>query len=631
MNSNHDHHHDSSTPNQNTYSPYQGQSSNYNNITLHGHKLTFASTQSTSASLYILQSDSHQAHNTTETAYLKLSELDALFDLPHGHVQTCIRSSLHPSYSPLYEAGSGDILLQPYAFEQLAPLINGHGAVFSCLAGITPESVLAGQTTSALASRIHQYNTQIINQSAKPYTTLLSVPVSQSPVSIVIVDPSRPVHQQPLPLSSSGVAPMAMSPSRKRTVDEALVGMTSGGIAHAMDGRNNGSDSRMSMDADHHCYPSGGTNGGGDAELQSRRPEDEMLTPIDGSPIDPVTSNDLTTSESGGRLQQSSRTRKRLSIDTTLHERNGTETNIAEGSADPAKSAGIIDATQKYPSTSRANGRGRQSGLTSIRSDVSSWASLSSSVDHLISPYGEFPNRELPLPRGFNEHPRTAHPLSTGTSRHFPPVASHTKPPANSSISVPSSLAIPSFNPATAPVTSTVSASHPSQYASQQQSTPLTNKPHLHSGPLSTLPLSISRSAFTSIFESVYDQHENQARLQATLKEQIRKSATLLQTLQTSGQMIEGLVRGHFREMQCKYGEKFGAALTDLNRRLAAVEEKVGLGSINGSDAFTAGGALKSARPYAGGSNGTSGDNEHALILSAILTRLDTLEKRTLD
>ncbi|KAL6591625.1 hypothetical protein U3516DRAFT_673927 [Neocallimastix sp. 'constans'] len=79
--------------------------------------------------------------------------------------------------------------------------------------------------------------------------------------------------------------------------------------------------------------------------------------------------------------------------------------------------------------------------------------------------------------------------------------------------------------------------------------------------------------SFISVFENLYDQLESVNQLRSTLEEQIRKSTALLQTLQASGQIIEGLVRSHFREMQVQYGEKFGAALTDLNRRLIDVEE----------------------------------------------------------
>ncbi|KAJ3125303.1 hypothetical protein HK100_010875 [Physocladia obscura] len=82
-----------------------------------------------------------------------------------------------------------------------------------------------------------------------------------------------------------------------------------------------------------------------------------------------------------------------------------------------------------------------------------------------------------------------------------------------------------------------------------------------------------NRRAFLSLFESVYDTaSEDLPKLAASLKDQMRKSASLLQTLQASGQMIEGLVKSCFRDMQVSYGESFGAALQDLSRRIDVLE-----------------------------------------------------------
>jgi hypothetical protein len=78
-------------------------------------------------------------------------------------------------------------------------------------------------------------------------------------------------------------------------------------------------------------------------------------------------------------------------------------------------------------------------------------------------------------------------------------------------------------------------------------------------------------------FEHMYDQSEHAHHLVSALNEQVRHSASLLQTLQASGSMIEGLVRGHFREMQAQMGEKFGMALTDLNRRMKGIEDRLGI------------------------------------------------------
>ncbi len=87
----------------------------------------------------------------------------------------------------------------------------------------------------------------------------------------------------------------------------------------------------------------------------------------------------------------------------------------------------------------------------------------------------------------------------------------------------------------------------------------------------------MSRPDFTRFFDHMYDQSEHAHHLVNTLNDQVRHSASLLQTLQASGTMIEGLVRGHFREMQAQIGEKFGLALTDLNRRMRVIEDKLGI------------------------------------------------------
>lgn len=108
---------------------------------------------------------------------------------------------------------------------------------------------------------------------------------------------------------------------------------------------------------------------------------------------------------------------------------------------------------------------------------------------------------------------------------------------------------------------------------------------HTNGGRISLPPLSAStqprsrnplaKQEFLRVFEMLYDQTDHINHLSSILSEQIRQSTTLLQTLQASGSMIEGLVRGHFRDMQSQYSEKFGVALTDLNRRMRMIEEKL--------------------------------------------------------
>ncbi|KAJ3226546.1 hypothetical protein HDU81_007255, partial [Chytriomyces hyalinus] len=162
---------------------------------------------------------------------------------------------------------------------------------------------------------------------------------------------------------------------------------------------------------------------------------------------------------------------------------------------------------------------------------------------------------------------------------------------------------------------------------------------------------SANRRAFVALFENVYDTaSEDLPKLVTTLKDQMRKSSSLLQTLQASGQMIEGLVRSCFRDMQLQYGEKFGAALQDLNRRLEVLEEKLSGDGVN--DVGTAEPSSSWQAPYdssvGGGSsqqefvnngfrgepmtpgvkNAAAASTEMNALLKSLLDRLEVLEKK---
>ena len=146
-------------------------------------------------------------------------------------------------------------------------------------------------------------------------------------------------------------------------------------------------------------------------------------------------------------------------------------------------------------------------------------------IEQLVSPRAEYSSRELPKPRGYEPVSHSAHPLSM---------------PAGPKIPSPQMTA--QSNP-----------------QNQQQAIPQPSLP--------------GKQQFMTMFEQFYDSMEHASKLQAQLKDQIRKSATLLYTLSSSGQMIEGLVRSHFKEMQTRHDDKFGLALLELNSRLTALEE----------------------------------------------------------
>lgn len=93
-------------------------------------------------------------------------------------------------------------------------------------------------------------------------------------------------------------------------------------------------------------------------------------------------------------------------------------------------------------------------------------------------------------------------------------------------------------------------------------------------------PLALSKVAFVSLFESLYEKIEEVNKLHAILKDHSRKSSLLLQTLHGSGQMIEGLVKAQVKEANTLFTEGTLKGLTD---RISAIEGKIGAKKTSGT------------------------------------------------
>ncbi|RUS15101.1 hypothetical protein BC937DRAFT_92905 [Endogone sp. FLAS-F59071] len=85
---------------------------------------------------------------------------------------------------------------------------------------------------------------------------------------------------------------------------------------------------------------------------------------------------------------------------------------------------------------------------------------------------------------------------------------------------------------------------------------------------------SLPKQTFLQPFENLFDNIETTRTLKSTLDDQIRRSSALMQTLQASATMVEGLVRGHFKDMQKEMMDKFDRRVEDLGKRLAILEER---------------------------------------------------------
>ncbi|KAI8376430.1 uncharacterized protein BYT42DRAFT_574562 [Radiomyces spectabilis] len=91
--------------------------------------------------------------------------------------------------------------------------------------------------------------------------------------------------------------------------------------------------------------------------------------------------------------------------------------------------------------------------------------------------------------------------------------------------------------------------------------------------PKTPAPLT-QKQQFLRPFEFLYDNIEHTQTLKATLDDQIRRSSTLIRSLQSSGTMIESLVRRQVREM---VDQEFDDKLADCVERIHALEQRLQL------------------------------------------------------
>lgn len=82
-----------------------------------------------------------------------------------------------------------------------------------------------------------------------------------------------------------------------------------------------------------------------------------------------------------------------------------------------------------------------------------------------------------------------------------------------------------------------------------------------------------SKSQFLALCEHFYDLQEDNSRLQAQLKEQLKQSTALLMTLSSSGQMIEQLAKSHFADAQKLANEDLLEKISVLTERVASLEK----------------------------------------------------------
>lgn len=87
---------------------------------------------------------------------------------------------------------------------------------------------------------------------------------------------------------------------------------------------------------------------------------------------------------------------------------------------------------------------------------------------------------------------------------------------------------------------------------------------------------SLQRQQFLQPFEQLFETIETTRTLKSTLDEQIRRSSTLMQTLQASSTTIEGLVRNQIKEAQKELMVELDGALESILGRIEKLEQSAG-------------------------------------------------------
>lgn len=115
----------------------------------------------------------------------------------------------------------------------------------------------------------------------------------------------------------------------------------------------------------------------------------------------------------------------------------------------------------------------------------------------------------------------------------------------------------------------------PPQYRHQKSNFPVPHTPTATAAVRTVSPQPqhlTQKQKFLQPFEYLYDNIEQTRVLKSTLDDQIRRSSSLMQTLQSSGTMVESVVRRQVRELM---DERFESKLRECTDRLTRLEYRV--------------------------------------------------------
>ncbi len=150
----------------------------------------------------------------------------------------------------------------------------------------------------------------------------------------------------------------------------------------------------------------------------------------------------------------------------------------------------------------------------------------------------------------------------------------------------------------------------------------------------------LQRQQFMQPFEHLFDTIETTRNLKSTLDDQIRRSSTLLQTLQASSTTIEGLVRNQIKEVQKDILQRMEESIDNLFKRIHILEKKANIDStemdveLTNIKKPTTTNSISSSiinPPAIVKSQNDIGPNEYHVMLETLKERLDKLERQLED
>ncbi|KAI8988601.1 hypothetical protein BDF20DRAFT_911051 [Mycotypha africana] len=164
-----------------------------------------------------------------------------------------------------------------------------------------------------------------------------------------------------------------------------------------------------------------------------------------------------------------------------------------------------------------------------------------------------------PIVPSQHQPPHTAHPGSIHHPHHpFPPQS----PQYSSSAFIHGHGYPHHYHPLHPPPTAPLP---PPSFTSNSNNTPASNN-------------KLQKQQFMQPFEHLFDTIESTRTLKSTLDDQIRRSSTLIQTLQASSSTIEGLIKNQIKEVQKEVVHRMETSVDKLFRRINALEKRMQTG-----------------------------------------------------